>query len=186
MAKKKAPRGDEAPIAVSCDRLTGKLNDGAPAEIAFRPDGISPEQMRRALTEMDGALPFPTSIKEAEFVLWLSGMRPHHQPTRGEQMLAAMIKSKQSQQAASRETEPAAETPPQRKRRTKPRTTVKQVQDHWQEVLNSGNRDLIHEYLTLAETALASRIGCSRNTLRGCEGFQNRGIALREFNRQTR
>jgi len=71
------------------------------------------------------------------------------------------------------------------KRRTKPRMTVHQVQAHWLEVVASGNRDLIQDYLTLAETKLAKRIGCSRNTLRACELFQNRGIALREFNRKN-
>ena len=62
---------------------------------------------------------------------------------------------------------------------------VGKVQEHWAEVMASGNRDLIQDYLTLAETKLAKRIGCSRNTLRACELFQNRGIALREFNRQN-
>ena len=81
---------------------------------------------------------------------------------------------------------PAPETPPgQRRRRTKPQMPLGKVQEHWQTVLASGNRDLIQDYLTLAETKLAERIGCSRNTLRKCEGFQNRGIALREFNREN-
>ena len=79
------------------------------------------------------------------------------------------------------ETNPAG----QRKRRTKPRMPLGKVQEHWQEVLASGNKDLIQDYLTLAEIKLAIRIGCSRNTLRKCEGFQNRGIALREFNREN-
>lgn len=63
--------------------------------------------------------------------------------------------------------------------------TVGKVQEHWQTVLASGNKDLIQDYLTLAETKLAKRIGCSRNTLRECEGFQNRRIALRDFNREN-
>jgi hypothetical protein len=72
------------------------------------------------------------------------------------------------------------------KQRTKPRMTVQKVQEHWQEVLKSGNRNLIEEYLTLAETKLAKKIGCSRNTLRSVEAFQQRDTALREFNRQNR
>lgn len=79
----------------------------------------------------------------------------------------------------------AAADKPRAKRRTKPPMPVGKVQEHWNEVLASGNRDLIQEYLTLAETKLARLIGCSRNTLRACEGFQNRRLALRNFNREN-
>ena len=87
---------------------------------------------------------------------------------------------------------PAATTPiekepaGQRKRRPKPRMPKRKVEEHWLMVMNSGNRDLIEEYLTLAETKLAEKIGTSRNTLRAVEAFQQRDIALREFNRQNR
>ena len=70
-------------------------------------------------------------------------------------------------------------------RRTKPRMPVQQVDAHWREILASGNRDLVATYLTLAEIELAKMIGCSRGTLRKCESFQNRGIAMREFNREN-
>jgi hypothetical protein len=88
----------------------------------------------------------------------------------------------------SRIRKPAAAKMPtaNRPRRTKPPMPQRKVEEHWLTVMNSGNRDLIQEYLTLAETKLATKIGCSRNTLRAVEAFQQRDIALREFNRQNR
>lgn len=71
------------------------------------------------------------------------------------------------------------------KRRAKPRMTRHQVQDHWQEVMRSGNRDLIQDYLTMPEMKLKDRIGCSRGTLRACEGFKERSQALRLFNQEN-
>lgn len=81
--------------------------------------------------------------------------------------------------------DPTNEINPRQKQK-KPRMTVHKVQEHWQAVMNSGNRDLIQDYLTWSQVKLAEQIGCSRGTLRACEGFQNRGIALREFNLQNR
>jgi hypothetical protein len=77
-------------------------------------------------------------------------------------------------------------TTQKRQRRTKPRMPKEKVEAHWQAIVSSGNRDLIQEYLTLGEIALAKKIGTSRGTLRSVEAFQKRDIALREFNRQNR
>lgn len=71
-------------------------------------------------------------------------------------------------------------------RRKKPRMPKRKVEEHWQTVMDSGNRDLIEEYLTLGEIALAEKIGTSRGTLRAVEAFQKRDVALREFNRRNR
>jgi hypothetical protein len=72
----------------------------------------------------------------------------------------------------------------QKKRRRKAPMPKPKVEEHWREVMSSGNRDLIHEYLTLGEIALAKKIGTSRGTLRGCECFINRPGELQRFNRE--
>ena len=66
----------------------------------------------------------------------------------------------------------------------RPRMPKQKVEEHWREVMNSGNRDLIQEYLTLGEIELAKKIRTSRGTLRECECFKNRKDELRKFNRE--
>lgn len=86
--------------------------------------------------------------------------------------------------AAAAATSVATRPAGQRKRRIKPRMPKAKVEAHWREVLNSENRDLIQEYLTLGEIALANKIGTSRGTLRKCECFKKRKAELQRFNRE--
>jgi len=85
------------PIPLIRDRRTGELL-GGDVQCEFASDGITPEEIKVALERMDGSLFVPKSIADTEFILWHKGQRPHHQPTRGEQYLSALLHAKESQQ----------------------------------------------------------------------------------------
>lgn len=137
MAKKSTSTGTPA---LSIDRKTGKFKSGDDTmSLPINTHGITPGHVQQWLDVLDGSLPMPKSAREAEFVLWLSGMRPQHCPTRGEQFLAAMIKSKQSQRLANAATT-ASHSPP--KDKSKKRSTDKPAASWTPEVETEGRRIL--------------------------------------------